>query len=245
MRVNLARIRTGRSGQPWRLLGATLLSVCGMVCSADAGFVIAPLGRFAGYLWEDGGFEPPLVPGDELHAVGLFRGFPPDTAQAELPWEPETYVYTYWLRGLTAVRDSVVGDRRTVSYAGAGILGIYREVLPGSYDYGSHPPNATSPSTFADGDLVLECSVTGGSVSLDSTTGLTRVFLEWVEFTGGSFLPTLLPQCGACVPQVWNTSSSLPAPPPGYDRGWEGLLVNAFAISVSPTTWGRVKGLYR
>ncbi len=233
--------------QQWRLLAATLLSasVSGMACSASAGFVVAPLGHVAGYLWEDGGFAPPLVAGDELHAVGLFRGYPPDTALAVLPWEPETYVYTYWLRGLTAVRDSVAGDRRTVWYAGAGTLGIYREVLPGNHDYGSDPPNATCPSTFVDGELALECSVGVGRVVHDGDTGVTRVSLEDVEFAGGSLLAALLPQCGACVPEVWNTSSALPAPPVGYDLGWEGDLVNAFAISVSPTTWGRVKGLYR
>lgn len=219
------------------LIAATMFSG---LRSASAGAVSGPVGHLTGFFWEDGGLEPPLVIGDEIHMVGTFEGDP-----LFFPvWEPEKYVYTFWIHGLLASREYVIGDSRRVFYDGPGKLEIYRELWPGNHDYGSDPPNATSPSTFTDGELALECDVSYANVWHNDAVGQSSADIDYVTYVGGALLDEVLAQCGAC--EAWASGgASTAGVPAGYDRRWNGVFQNWFTFSVEPQSWGGVKGLYR
>jgi len=212
----------------------------GVVSGATRGAVYGPIGYLEGNIWEDGGWAPPLVVGDELHAVGVFEGHP----ESRLPWEPDAYVYTFWLRGVFAEREWFYGTTRAIRYGGPGTLGIYRETFPGDHDFGTNPPNATSPSSFADGDLVLECSIPDVSLGVDSATGTVDVFFV-ASYTGGELLDLWLTLCGYCFGDFLSSNGQSGTPPVGYDFYLYGMLENLYTTSVQSQTWGRVKSLYR
>jgi hypothetical protein len=198
------------------------------------------IGYFTGLFWEDGGLAPPLVVGDELHIVGTFEG----EAKFDAMWEPATYVYTFWVRGLYASQEVVIGDSRRVHYQGPGQVSIYREPWPGNHDYGLHPPNGTSPSTFADGELALECDVPYATVWHNDGIGQASVDLYFFTYVGGALLDGMLDRCGVCEGWANGAASSVDVPP-GYDRRWNGDFQNWFTFAVEPQGWGTVKSLYR
>jgi len=127
-----------------------------------------------------------------------------------------------------------------------GTVDIYEDALVGgtARDYGINPPNATAPSTFEDGTLVL-----GGDFSM--------MTLVWNSFTGeGSLEGTMDLNRGsqlANIPMDQRTGWTLAAlrdvdgsipTPEGYNWQIDGYLEISDPIAVQPKSWGQLKQLY-
>jgi hypothetical protein len=189
--------------------------------------------NLSGHGWETGGF-PPSLPGDELEAVGIVNAIRPP-----LFWSPDIYAYTWHLHGLVSQGESVNGTTRIVLYTG-GEFAIHVDWAPSNHEYGSFPPNSTSPSTFTDGHGVyLHGNIEGLTLTYNSTTA-SGSFVGDVVFTDGNAYPQLMAPDGWAVgADVSDTS------PDGYDLQVNGRVYVDGPLGVEAETWGALKALYR
>lgn len=137
-------------------------------------------------------------------------------------------------------------------YGAGGTINIY-EGTPVNSALGTNPPNATSPSTFTDGTLILTGTINDLFVTLKDAAGTnpdsTGTVRGDVTFTGGTKYGELVANCRADG-WTFNTavstqfSGTLPA---GYNLRWSSeLLKNTCpVVSTEPSTWGAVKGLFQ
>jgi hypothetical protein len=189
--------------------------------------------RISGNSWETGAYPPSMV-GDELRAVGIVNDI-----TAPLYWNPAVHSYTFYMRGLTSLGESVFGTTHVVSYGG-GQFTIYRDGLPDNHDYGTNPPNATSPSTFTDGDaMYLDGVFTEFTLTFNTTTA-SGGFTGTLNFVGGIVYPHLTD------PNGWAFGSDIQGfSPQGYDLELNGDVYANGPIAIDPESWGNVKALYR
>jgi hypothetical protein len=189
--------------------------------------------HMSGNSWETGGF-PPSDLGDEFQAVGLLNEI-----DDPLVWDTATYSYTWHVRELVSIGEVVFGTTRVVTYGG-GLLTIYVDFLPSNHDYGVNPPNATSPSTFTDGiSTYLDGYFTDFTLTYNHATS-TGSFVGTLTFTGGDVYPLLTQYEG------WTFGSDIAGfSPNGYDLQLNGEVGLFATVSVEPSSWGAIKGLYR
>lgn len=189
--------------------------------------------RVSGNAWETGGYPPSAV-GDQLQAVGIVNEI-----VAPLYWQPNVHSYTYYIRGLVSLGETIFGTTRVVSYSG-GQLTFYRDSLPSNHDYGINPPNLTSPSTFTDGDAIyLDGVFTDFTLVFNSATA-SGSFSGQLNFVGGIVFPNLTD------PNGWAFGSDIAGlSPQGYDLEMNGDVYTNGPIAVDPQSWGGVKALYR
>lgn len=186
----------------------------------------------SGNAWEDGGFPPSTV-GDKFHAVGILNdiGNP-------LIWDTENYSYTWWVRDLVSLGETVIGPVHVASFSG-GLFTVYVDWLPSNHDYGINPPNATAPDTFNDGiSTYLDGFFTDFEINFNDLSQ-TGTFQGTVSFTGGDVFPLLTATEG------WTFGSNLAGfSPDGYDVQLNGQ-VELFVVSVEEKSFGAIKSLYR
>lgn len=188
--------------------------------------------RISGHSWETGGFPTSQV-NDEFQAVGIVN-----EVVAPLFWQPTIYSYTFAMRDLMSLGETVFGTTSIVSYAG-GQVSFYRDALPSNHVYGINPPNATAPSTFEDGTVYLEGSFTDFTLTFNTTTS-SGSFTGTVNFTGGIVFPNLVDPTG------WTLGSDLAGvSPTGYDLQLNGNVYLNGPIAVESLSWSRAKALYR
>ena len=212
------------------------------------------------YAWEPGYSHTThlSVPGSPLNAVGIVNDFAgPLSVLEPVPAGTE---YTYWITNLTAGVTSVTGVSirvyRTVyttSNPAADNIFVYRS--PTNASFGTNPPNATVPSTFNDGVLVLsgrfqtltvdvtvrasDNVVLGGNADSGQPSVVNGVF------TGGSAFPLVSVNGQGCPFRV--TGGWLAKPgnfPAGFSAHFDGKLDIDCPTPASPATWGRIKGTY-
>ncbi len=99
------------------------------------------------------------------------------------------------------------------------------------------------PITFANGTLLLQGHFSSFStIRFAGDIGSISSSIEWVA---GSKLADLVAQ-GIENDWHWNGDFNAGAAvPPGYGESYGGSVERAQAVSVEPTTWGRVKELWR
>jgi len=189
--------------------------------------------QVSGNSWETGGFPPSNV-GDELQAVGIVNEI-----TAPLYWQPYLHSYTFYMRSLMSIGEVIFGTTHVATYTG-GLLTIYRDALPSNANYGVNPPNATSPSTFMDGDAIyLDGYFTDFTLVYNSATH-SGSFSGTLNFTGGIVFPHLVD------PNGWTFGSDLSGvSPQGYDLQLNGDVYTDGPVAVEPQTWGGLKALYR
>jgi hypothetical protein len=189
--------------------------------------------HMSGNSFETGGF-PPSNLGDELQAVGILNDI-----EAPLVWDTANYSYTWYVRDLSSLGEVIVGTTRVVTYGG-GALTIYVDFLPSNHDYGTNPPNATSPSTFTDGfSTYLDGFFTDFTLTFNHATN-TGNFVGTLTFTGGDVFPLLTD------PDGWTFGSNIAGfGPTGYDLELNGDVYLQGPVSVEQESWGSIKGLYR
>lgn len=200
------------------------------------------------------------LPGSTLNVVGKFNK---NAAPAQpIAWNTSgTIEYTFYMTGMVldtyVVGSGSVGDS---SYYGAGgTISIY-EGTPVNASLGTSPPNASSPSTFTDGTLILTGNIDNlvlilrdapgnGTSGGPDSIGEARLS---VTFTGGTRFDELVANCAAGGWNGWSSNTVIATNyfgtvPAGYNFRWSGeLLKNPCPpISTEERTWGAIKGLYR
>ncbi|HMB68138.1 MAG TPA: hypothetical protein VKU85_02465 [bacterium] len=186
----------------------------------------------SGNAWETGGF-PPSDPGDGLNLVGILNDI-----EAPLVWDTANYSYTMYVRQLVALGEVDVNGTRLASYSG-GLFTIYVDWLPSNHNYGTNPPNTSSPSSFSDGiSTYLDGYFTGFSLSFNDVTQ-SGSFSGTLNFTGGDVFPLLNATTG------WTFGANLAGvSPTGYDLQMNGD-VYLTVVGVEDESWGGIKALYR
>jgi hypothetical protein len=192
--------------------------------------------HLSGNAWEDdgpGGTFPPSNPGDGFNAVGLLNDI-----EEPLVWDTLNYSYTFHVRNLVSAGGAVFGTTHVVSYVG-GLFTIYVDWLPSNADYGTNPPNATSPSTFTDGiSTYLDGFFTDFTLTFNTATQ-SGSFAGGLTFTGGDVYPLLNAAEG------WVFGANIAGfSPTGYDLEVNGD-VSLQIVSVDEQSWGNIKNLYR
>ena len=161
-----------------------------------------------------------------------------------LTFDYGSYEYTFSLQNVcTAMVDSLsIPGLYIWSFVG-GTVDIYEDAGT-ARDYGINPPNATAPSTFEDGTLVL-----GGD--------FTMMMLVWNSITGaGSLEGTMDLNRGSQlgnIPMEQRTGWTLAAlrdiqfpitTPEGYFWQIDGYLEISDPIPTEKTSWGQLKQQY-
>lgn len=189
--------------------------------------------HMSGNSWESGGF-PPSNLGDQFKAVGILNDI-----DAPLVWDTANYSYTWYVRNLASLGETIFGTTRYVTYGG-GQLTIYVDFLPSNHNYGTSPPNATSPSTFTDGfSTYLDGTFTDFLLTYNHATS-TGNFTGTLNFTGGDVYSLL------ANPEGWTFGSNIAGfSPTGYDLEVNGDVYLETTVSVEENSWGAIKSLYR
>ncbi len=211
-----------------------ILAVMMIVVCATVAFGQNPAIDYLGYGWETGGILP-SEPGDVL--VFTCTGVAADPVYGVDLGTDELTFYIYDQVSLGEV--DIGGNNLMINYSG-GYLEIWRDGAQNA-DWGTYPPNATSPGTFSDGVLFFKGEFTyltifvnpvGNGVYEGALNGLEGEILNDVcsdcAYTwGGSFLKGT----GALIPD-------------GYDLQIDGLFELDGAVSNEQSTWSDVKSLY-
>jgi len=230
------------------LLCAALLAVAAPALSA--GNPNAVLFSFTGF-----DFESPnpsaayLEVGEGYRIVGLITGAGPLLT----PWmDLSSYEYTVYIRDLTVSARTFESPNLVVQFANNGRCSYYADNFPAdggtAATYGTHPPNATAPSTFIDGttDPLAEERVTGdldGFVLVYDVATSNGTFGGVMTLDGGPDLVYVPPGVRANW-YLQGLGQANPAFPAGYDHRAEGDCM-MIETPTAHRTWGALKALYR
>jgi hypothetical protein len=174
--------------------------------------------------------------GTHLDAVGVISG-----AESPLDYlqpQDSTREYTMYISGLVSQGTITSGPPGAQTYTtvyNGGAIEVFEDLTP-DHDFGTFPPNATVPSTFVDGDLMLEGQfwyllVETNDFSFSRVGGLSGYpfFYGFIN----------------CTSDVFGTLSWAPdAAAPGYLFGHNGWISLDCADPAATTTWGRIKATY-
>jgi hypothetical protein len=189
---------------------------------------------YLGFAWEDGGFLP-SNPGDEFVFTGVTTSL-----DAIFGVNLATHEVTFHAYGLISTGQFVDGFGNTiVAYAG-GTLDIWVDAAEDA-DWGTNPPNATSPSTFSNGSLLFSGSFTSFTVVI--TPGGAGAYEGTLDGVGGTVLAG---GCSGCA-FTWGgafTSDVGAQIPTGYDLQMDGVFELDNAVSTESTGWGALKARF-
>ena len=185
--------------------------------------------------------------GNPLFGVGTVSQF--DAPFNDLDASDPTKEYTIYLYGLTSLGTTVTGapglQFYSTSYAG-GTIEIYEDLSP-DHDYGSNPPNATVPSTFVDGTLILKGDFTRFVVETNDFTTYQVGNAEGdIDWNGGTLVDRTV-QAGEECPGLftggltWRPSVLLP----GYLFRHDGKIDLNCPVPAGHSSWGKIKANYR
>lgn len=208
--------------------GGILLALAAGPVSAGTSMI-----QLSGYSFETGSTAGSNF-GEEMCAVGRVT-----QVKRPLFWSPTAYSYTWLADGMMSLGETVVGTTRVVEYSG-GVFKIQVDALPSNASYGTNPPNATSPATFADGlSTYLEGSFTSLMMTMNSVTGAGSV-TGAITFYGGNAFPQLE------NPEGWTVGAQVSGlAPQGYDVDWNATLYVAGPLGVEGVSWSNIKAMYR
>jgi hypothetical protein len=155
-----------------------------------------------------------------------------------------TNTYTYHFSGLTSIARDVFGDFVVVTYSG-GTLSIYEDPTLGGTapDYGANPPNGTAPGTFTDGTLFLTGTLQNFQIVFN-TASQSGSYEGQFTATGGSQIGNIPVNQRDGWTFAGATSNSLDVPP-GYAHQVDGQTFLDEPVHSQPSSWGRIKAIYR
>lgn len=200
------------------------------------------LADFIGFDYEDPNNAPGFGNvGDGYNSVGFVQSVNPALLTADFV----NNEYTYRFYNLSATSTESAAPYLFVFYS-PGDFDIYEDSrtlgTPGTY--GTNPPNATSPSTFADGTNIVGGTVTNFVLVLDLSSG-TGSFNGDIAFNRGT-------QSGSIPPAQLNgwtfaglTKGGGTGTPAGYEHQVDGEIRVPDATPSRTTSWGQVKSTYR
>jgi hypothetical protein len=213
------------------------------------------------YAWESNYNAATYIsnPGSFLNAVGIVDDFAgPLSVLEPVPAGTE---YTYWMtnlisQGTVITPGGFANTYRTVYATGGAGPNILLFTGPTNASFGTNPPNATVPSTFNDGSLVLsgsfqQLTVTfirrnSDQVVLSGNADSGTPSIANGVFNGGSALALVSSNGQPCPFRVtggWLAKAgSFPA---GFTAHFDGKIDIDCPTPALESTWGRVKGQYR
>ena len=214
------------------------------------------------YAWETNYNAATYIsnPGSTLNAVGIVDDFAGPLASLEpIPAGRE---YTYWMLKLVSAGTNITPGIFANTYRT-----VYNTTSPSSENiviftgptnatFGTNPPNATVPSSFSDGSLVLSGSFQALTVTFIRRNSDAMVLSGNADsgtpsvgngvFTGGSALPLVSISGRSCPFRVtggWLArAGSFPA---GFSAHFDGKIDIDCPTPAENSTWGRIKGEYR
>jgi hypothetical protein len=196
----------------------------------------AALVDYVGFGWEVGGLAP-SSPGDELAVAAV--GVSIDPIFGATPSD-EVTIYIYDLVSMGEFVDPSTGTTTTM-YSG-GMLDLYADDSP-DYDWGINPANATTPSTFTDGELLFRGAFTSFTLFL-STSG-AGVFEGMLDGVAGSALAGVCSDCAYSFSGVFTRAIGAQIPE-GYDLQIDGSLDVDSTVPVAQSdSFGGIKSLYQ
>jgi hypothetical protein len=191
--------------------------------------------HFAGFGWEEGGFEESAM-GDTLILVSHVTSIqgPPG-----LPYFPDQYEYTLVVTGLSSSGEIDQGAFSTITYNG-GTIGIYEDASFNS-NWDEIPSEGNPPPSFVDGTLWLSGPFYQFSMVLFRDMGIGSFdgeltlsggsVIDWFEEDAYIFGGNLIPPHGD------------PGVPPHYHMSIDGELW-ANSTATEDLTFSKIKALY-
>jgi len=202
------------------------------------------------YTWEIGATPTNSPPGGEFKLVGIVSMFGPplDFLNAADP----TKEYTFYVHNLislgTVAYPGPPGKFFYQTHYSGGTIELYEDTTPEPASFDANPPNATVPANFIDGTLLLSGSFTGFIVESNNFTAFNTGSLEGdILWSGGSLIGSLGGGGGEPCPGLFlgGTTWYPPVIPTGYIYRHDGKIDLQCPTASRPSTWGRVKTLYR
>jgi len=189
------------------------------------------LADYVGYGWETGGFLP-SNPGDELDLVGVA-----DNVASILGVDLGTTEVTFYIYGLVSTGEFVSGGVTYIAYVG-GTLELWADGAQNS-DYGTFPPNGTSPSTFMDGTLLFQGNFTNFQIAITGT-GIGGYEGD-LDAVAGTVVQEVCANCAYTWGGAWTQGVQLVD---GYDLQIDGSLQVDPVVSTEDRAWGSLKSRY-
>jgi len=200
------------------------------------------LADFRGFDYEDPNSTPGFGNvGDGYNSLGDVTQVNPALLTADFT----NNQYTYQFANLQAIGSESAPPFLFLFYS-PGRYRMYEDAIGGgtNRDYGVNPPNATAPSTFTDGTLILGGVVTNFILTLDLTNN-NGSFNGDITFDEGTQQGTI----PAASLNGWTfaglTSGSGTGTPEGYSHQVDGEVRVPGPTPVQVKSWGKVKDLYR
>jgi len=227
---------------------ATLAFAVALAWAPEAEAQIGLLFAFEGFGYEAHDFDPGnyLALGEGYEMVGVVTSVGSWVAPGV---DMATHQYTLHLSGLTVVERQIILVPEQVLFVrfadNARVL-FYEDPIVGGTpaSYGVDPPNATSPSTFTDGQLVLGGEVDQFQLYYDFSQGYGGFQSNRVDYLTGRLLES------GYVPfqSSWWLHGYLNEPPGTPPAGYRDPFAGVSDIPIDPvqrSTWGAIKRTYR
>jgi len=228
-----------------RTIAACALAACAIAAPSHAGPIID---WDPAYFYAEGATPTSSPPGTQLFIVGTISVFGPPLGF--LNANDPTKDYTFYLYGMTSfgtVPTPVppLGTAYSATYD-AGVIEIY-EGTPRDAVFAINPPDASVPSTFTNGTLLLSGTIDNFYTQTNDFSGFQTGNAEGnVTWTGGTLLP-FVSQFGAPCPSLftgglsWQPGVMIE----GYLFRHDGKIDLDCPTPAKSSTWGRLKALYR
>ncbi|MBU8923490.1 MAG: hypothetical protein KOO63_16870 [Bacteroidales bacterium] len=206
------------------------------------GLVISPLALSAQEQIEAFGagyFTAPEASGTLVTTVAFLE--PPVGFSYPFPVDFVNYEYTLYFQ--TTIASVVSNIPFSIDYYyDDGDFFIYEDPLKDG-DYGVTPPNATAPSTFQNGTLILQGTLTNLERYDDPFGFMPPVMVADCTFTGGSRLGDL------AAPNPWIMHGGMDITPgtypSGYQQAWTMKFFFTGTVGAENSTWGAIKALIK
>lgn len=222
----------------WLLLLSVLVLPATVLAQTDEQLV-----SFEGFDYEDPDDNPAEFGAqyDWYRVVGYLQSANPAYLTTNFTDNEYTiYFFNLWSQGFTDF-----GCFRFVNYTDGRVRMFEDSKAAGTHGvFGTNPPNATSPSTFIDGTLMLGGMVTGFGITLD-LCAKTGSFSGDVKFDEGAQLAGIPPNTSRVYTFAGLTAVPTAQVPEGYDHQASGRIRIERVVPGDNTTWGRMKALYR
>jgi hypothetical protein len=187
--------------------------------------------------------------GSEFKMVGVISGF--DIPFQDLNALDPTREYTFVVKGLISQGTVASGPPSFTFYETqftGGTIEIYEDLTPQPAAFDPNPPNATVPSYFEDGTLILAGSFTRFVIQANNFTAFQTGNIEGdINWTGGTLLSRTFATGERPCPglftggMTWRTTVGIP----GYLYRHDGKIDLQCPTDVRSSTWGKIKSMYR
>lgn len=240
-------LRTRRSGgtmrASWKFLAAALL--VGVLATPAAALPL--IDWDPAYFYEPGATFNNSVPGTEMKIVGVISAFGPPLQFLDA--SDPTKDYTFYIYGLISNGTVTFGPIATQFYVttySGGTIEVY-EGTPRDAVFDPNPPNANVPSTFTNGTLILSGVISNFFTQTNNfsptMTGNSEGNITW---TGGTLIGFVGGEANPCPGLFTGGMTWLPSVNiPGYLFRHDGKIDHECPTPTRPSTWGRMKALYR